>query len=156
MRCIHVQRNFGFAYSKEMIHQNCRWLWRRRKHRFSLCAWCPPVVFMFSYSGVNQTHQWQILVLCKRYRRVCLVFFCEYSAFWKAGIQFSMQPVGFGCANSEFPDLDWAHFSQSSHTGVPDSHLAPPRAVLDKRICAGVSAFCSDPVKMPPRIYWHF
>lgn len=75
MRCIHVQRNFGFAYSKEMIHQNCRWLWRRRKHRFSLCAWCPPVVFMFSYSGVNQTHQWQILVLCKRYRRVCLVFF---------------------------------------------------------------------------------
>lgn len=123
MRCIHVQRNFGFAYSKEMIHQNCRWLWRRRKHRFSLCAWCPPVVFMFSYSGVNQTHQWQILVLCKRYRRVCLVFFCEYSVFWKAGIQFSMQPVGFGCANSEFPDLDWAHFSQSSHTGVPDSDL---------------------------------
>lgn len=45
----------------------------------------------------------------------------------------------------EFPDLNQEHFSQSSHIGVCDSDLTPPRAAVAKKICAGAAAFFRDP-----------
>lgn len=155
MRCIRVQRNFSFAYSKEMIHQNCCWLWRRRKEIFPSV---PGALLWFlcsaTWEWIKHISSWFLCCVKGTEDFACLVFFVSTVCPGKLEYSFPYSHWIWMCKLPEFPNLD--HFSQSSHTGVPDSGLPPPRAVMAKRICAGLTAFCSDPVKMPLQSYCHF
>lgn len=123
MRCIHVQRNFSFAYSKEMIHQNYCCLWRRGKQIFPSA---PGALLWFLCSAA-----WEWIKHISGWFLCCVKGTEEFvqSVLWVQCVLQSWNTVFhtaswiWMCKLPEFPDLDQARFSQLSHTGVPDSDL---------------------------------
>lgn len=119
MSCIHVQRNFSFAYIKEMIHQNCCWLWRRRKQIFPSVP-CALLWFLCSstWEWVKHISGWFLCCVKDREEFACLVLFVSTVCSGKLQYRFSIQPVGFGCADSP-SSLAWTKtISPSPHTLV--------------------------------------
>lgn len=155
MRCFHVQRNFKFAYSKGMIHQNCCWLWRIKKHRFSsvpgalMWLWCSA-----SCRLIKHITAWLTLLLCKRWRMICLCsLVCSSVSTASSGKpKYAVCHIGcwiWMCKLLEFPNLNQEPFSQSSHIDVRDSDLTPPRVLTAEEVCATAATFFRSLLKMP-------